>query len=248
MCFHFIYHSIISSLSLSIEKMGKEVAMPILVLLGALYLRICYASTLNASTLDESSLLAIKKLVNSDVLAKNWSEQTSFCTWIGVTCSRRHPRVTSLDLSGMNLRGTVAREIGNLSFLTTLDISNNALSGSIPAEIGKLRRLRVLDMSVNQLKDRTPGSLGLLRRLEWLSLGNNYLSGDIPTSLSACVRLSLLDLSYNNLTGSIPLSFGNLSQLQKLMLTHNQLTGIYLSWLSLSFFPLNSVIRAVQLS
>lgn len=83
----------------------------------------------------------------------------------------------SLDLSNMKLRGTVAREIGNLTFLTSLDISNNNLSGPIPAEIGKLRRLRVLDMSLNQLNHPIPQSLGLLRGLELLNIGNNYLSG-----------------------------------------------------------------------
>ncbi|KAH6775738.1 hypothetical protein C2S52_013299 [Perilla frutescens var. hirtella] len=180
--------------------------------------------------MDQSSLLAIKKHINSDILAKNWSQQTFFCTWIGVICSRRHPRVISLDLSNMDLRGTIATEISNLSFLTFLDIRNNNLSGSIPAQIGNLRRLRVLDMAHNQLNGHIPQSVGLLRRLEGLNLRNNYLCGDIPTSLSTCVQLITLDLSFNNLTGNIPLSFGNLSQLQKIFLKSNQLTGISLGF------------------
>ncbi|KAH6831756.1 hypothetical protein C2S53_008375 [Perilla frutescens var. hirtella] len=203
--------------------MGKEAAM--LLFLGALYLRIFFAASLNSSTTDESSLLAIKKHINSDILAKNWSQETSFCSWIGVICSRRHPRVISLDLSNMDLRGTLATEIGNLSFLTSMDMSNNSLSGTIPAEIGKLRRLRVLNMMLNQLNDHIPQSLGLLRRLEGLNLRNNYLSGEIPTGLYTCAQLITLDLSYNNLSGNIPLRFGNLSQLQQLILGSNQLTG-----------------------
>ncbi|KAH6835663.1 hypothetical protein C2S53_010541 [Perilla frutescens var. hirtella] len=179
--------------------MGKEAAT--LVFLGVLYLRICCAASVNSSTVDQSSLLAIKNHISSDILAHNWSQDTSFCSWIGVVCSRMHPRVISLDLSSMDLRGSFAGEIGNLSFLASLNMSNNNLSGSIPAEIVKLRRLRVLD------------------------LRNNYLSGDIPTSLSSCVQLTTLDLSYNNLSGNIPVRFGNLSQLHQLFLTSNQLRG-----------------------
>ncbi|KAH6825112.1 hypothetical protein C2S53_018900 [Perilla frutescens var. hirtella] len=203
--------------------MGKSATM--LLLLGVLYLRICFSATVNSSTVDESSLLAMKKHIISDILAKNWSQETSFCSWIGVICSRKHPRVISLNLSNMDLGGSIAREIGNLSFLASLDMSNNSLSGSIPAEIGKLRRLRVLDMAYNQLSDGIPQSLGSLRRLEGLSLRSNYLRGDIPTSLSTRVQLTKLVLSYNNLTGNIPVGFGNLSQLQQLFLTRNQLTG-----------------------
>ncbi|KAH6775737.1 hypothetical protein C2S52_013298 [Perilla frutescens var. hirtella] len=151
----------------------------------------------------------MKKHINSDILATNWSQDASFCSWIGVICRRRHPRVFSLDLSNMDIRGTVASEIGNLSFLTTLNMSNNKLSGLIPAEIGKLR-----DMAHNQLKDHIPQSLGLLRRMESLKLRNNYLSGDIPTALSTCAHLTTLDLSYNNLSG-------NFSQLQLLFLRSN---------------------------
>lgn len=209
--------------------MGKVAAM--VLFLGALYLNFLYTSasaSLNRSIIDESSLLAKKNHINSDILAKNWSQGTSFCTWIGVICSSRHPRVRGLDLSKMDLCGSIATEIGNLSFLTSLNIRSNNLSGSIPAEVGKLRRLRVLDMALNRLSDRIPQSFGLLRRLQFINLRNNYLSGDILTDLSSCVQLTTLDLSYNNLTGNIPLTFGNLTQLQLLYATSNQFTGIYM--------------------
>lgn len=87
-------------LFLSVGEMAKAVTI-LLLLLGAVYLRICCAASLNSSAIDRSSLLAIKKHIDSDILANNWSQQTSFCTWIGVTCSPRHPRVISLELSNM---------------------------------------------------------------------------------------------------------------------------------------------------
>ncbi|KAL8506492.1 hypothetical protein ACS0TY_017399 [Phlomoides rotata] len=105
------------------------------------------------SNTDMSSLLTLKSGFNSHILANNWSQHTSFCTWVGVTYGRRHLRVTGLDLSDMGLRGSIAGEIGNLSFLTFLNFHNNNISGHIPTKIGNLKRLRVLDMSSNQLSD-----------------------------------------------------------------------------------------------
>ncbi|KAL8510893.1 hypothetical protein ACS0TY_017638 [Phlomoides rotata] len=196
--------------------MAKEASLFMLLGVVCVYVRLCFAAaSLNT---DMSSLLALRSGISSHILASNWSQETSFCTWIGVTCGRRHPRVTALDLSGMGLQGSIAREIGNLSFLTFLDVHNNAISGPIPTEIGHLRRLRLLNMSHNHLSDRIPESIGLLSKLKSLSLSANYLSGDIPASVSACVDLNTLDLSNNSLTGNIPLSFGNLSQLQELNL------------------------------
>lgn len=180
--------------------MGKLEAT-IALLLGV----ICFAASasLNKSHVDELSLLSIKAHINSDILASNWSEETSFCTWAGITCGKRHPhRVTRLDLSDMDLRGTIAKEIGNLTFLRFLDISNNSISSLIPGEIG------------------------LLRKLQALNLSNNYLSGNIPTSLSACVELKVFDLSHNNLSGAFLVGFGNWSQLQEMSLKSNSLTGM----------------------
>ncbi|KAL2529058.1 putative LRR receptor-like serine/threonine-protein kinase [Forsythia ovata] len=39
---------------------------------------------------------AFKSQITSDpnkILAKNWSQGTSFCNWIGITCGTRHQRV-----------------------------------------------------------------------------------------------------------------------------------------------------------
>ncbi|KAL8506444.1 hypothetical protein ACS0TY_017365 [Phlomoides rotata] len=199
--------------------MGKNTM--ILLLLGVIYLKICLVASQN----DESSLLALQANINSDILSRNWSPQTLFCTWIGVNCSRGDSRVRGLDLSSMGLNGTIPAIIGKLSFLTVLNMTNNSIHGVIPPEIGNLRQLRSLDLSMNRLTDHIPESLGWLRNLESLSLSYNQLKGDIPTSLSACVELQIFDLSHNNLTGNIPVGFGNFSQLQKFILWKNELTG-----------------------
>ncbi|KAL8506431.1 hypothetical protein ACS0TY_017351 [Phlomoides rotata] len=199
--------------------MGKNTM--ILLLLGVIYLKICLVASQN----DESSLLALQANINSDILSRNWSPQTLFCTWIGVNCSRGDSRVRGLDLSSMGLNGTIPAIIANLSFLTVLNMRNNSINGLIPREIGNLTQLSSLDLSMNRLTDHIPESLGLLRNLQSLNLSYNQLKGDIPTSLSACVELQIFDLSHNNLTGTIPVGFGNFSQLQKFILWKNELTG-----------------------
>ena len=201
----------------------------IVMLLGIFFLRICFAASafVNMSAVDELSLLSIKANINSDILARNWSKETSFCTWTGITCGKELPhRVTAINLPNMGLEGTIAKEIGNLTFLRFVDMSNNSISGSIPGEVGNLRQLRVLKMESNQLTEGIPQSLGLLRKLQGLNLSNNNLIGVIPISLSGCVELRKLDLSHNNLSGYVPAGFWNWSQLEELSLSRNYLTGI----------------------
>ncbi|KAG8375421.1 hypothetical protein BUALT_Bualt10G0098300 [Buddleja alternifolia] len=85
-------------------------------------------NSFNSST-DQDALLAFKATITSDIygiLANNWSaNNTSVCYWIGVSCGIKHQRVTSLNLSGFHVRGTVAPHLGNLTFLRSLDISFN---------------------------------------------------------------------------------------------------------------------------
>ncbi|CAN6812138.1 unnamed protein product [Brassica oleracea] len=40
----------------------------------------------------------------------------------GVTCGRKHKRVTRLDLGGFQLGGVISPFIGNLSFLTSVEL------------------------------------------------------------------------------------------------------------------------------
>ncbi|KAK6134313.1 hypothetical protein DH2020_031936 [Rehmannia glutinosa] len=215
----------------------------------------CLAATLNSST-DESSLLSIKARITSDpnnILTTNWSQGTPFCTWIAVTCSRRHSsRVTALDLFDMGFEGIIAQEIGNLSFLTYLNVANNSFTGPIPDEIGNLSRLRFLRLSNNQLGGHIPTSLGMLANLEMLDLSDNRLTGSVPWSgilnisslrviavtrnyqlsgslpLEMCgpgTRLEQMRLSMNQFVGSIPESISRCGQLKIISFSYNNFTG-----------------------
>ncbi|KAF5481736.1 hypothetical protein F2P56_002367 [Juglans regia] len=203
-------------------------------------------------TTDQSALLALKASISydpHDVLANNWSTSTSVCNWVGITCGSRHLRVTALNLSYMDLDGTIPPHIGNLSFLVSLMIRNNSFHGSIPNELSRLHRLRFLNLGYNEFNGEMPSWIGLLTKLQYLALfGNNFLgelpemenltmltelnlsqnnfAGTISSSLfKSCKQLQILDLWENNFDGVVPQEIGNLSMLTKLSLGNNNFEG-----------------------
>ncbi|EOY13283.1 Leucine-rich repeat protein kinase family protein, putative [Theobroma cacao] len=196
------------------------------------------SATTNIST-DQLALLALKARVNSDLLATNWSTATSICNWVGVTCGSRHHRVTSLNLFGMNLFGTIPPDMGNLSFVAFLDIGNNSFHGSLPIALANLRRLKHLILRYNNFNGEIPSWFGSFPKLQNLSLDGNNFVGAIPTSLCSLSKLQVLSLQNNNLQGHIPVEIGNLSSLRFLDLSSNQLSGSIPS----SIFSISSLLE-----
>ncbi|RXH94210.1 hypothetical protein DVH24_023894 [Malus domestica] len=176
---------------------------------------------------DQHALLAIKSQLTypaNGVLAGNWTIRTSFCDWIGVSCSKRRQRVTALDLSYMDLHGMISPHVGNLSFLVSLRLQNNSLYGFVPHEIGRLHRLRILALQDNQLQGSVPPTLHHCQKLKVINLRRNMLSGLVPKELGSLPMLQRLYLTANNLSGGIPTSLGNISTLHELFLDQNSLT------------------------
>ena len=132
--------------------------------------------------------------------------------------------LTTLDLWGGSLTGTIPTKIGLLTGLTTLDISDNYLTGTIPTEIGLLSGLRSLYLGTNDLTGSIPTEIGLFTSLRSLYLGTNDLTGTIPTEIALLTSLRVLHLFNNTLTGSIPTEIGLLTGLEKLYLYNNTLT------------------------
>ncbi|PPD77683.1 hypothetical protein GOBAR_DD25388 [Gossypium barbadense] len=195
---------------------------------------------------DQFALLEFKDRIGGPqiVLADNWTASTSVCNWIGVSCGILHKRVIALNLTSMNLRGTIPPHLGNLSFLLSLDLSSNHFYGHLPKELGQLHRLRILQLSYNRLNGEIPSWLGNLQRVRRLQMKNNYFTGTIPETLiiilssnslsgslpnDMCQHLPKLEVLYlhsNELSGNIPSSMGKCSNLKNLSLSLNQLTGI----------------------
>ncbi|KAK8971220.1 Leucine-rich repeat receptor-like serine/threonine-protein kinase BAM1 [Platanthera guangdongensis] len=167
----------------------------------------------------------------------NISIPGSVCSWAGVGCDRG--RVSSIDLSGLNISGTV--EIGGLPALVSLSLAGNALGGVIA--ISQLPSLRYLNISGNQFSGgldwnysgelpsleifdaydnnfTAPLPLGVadLKNLRYLDLGGNFFYGEIPPSYGGMLAMESLSLAGNDLRGRIPGELGNLAGLNHLYL------------------------------
>ncbi|TYG51697.1 hypothetical protein ES288_D10G280500v1 [Gossypium darwinii] len=177
---------------------------------------------------DQQALLQLKAKITGDQLniMESWNSSIHFCQWIGVTCGRKHPRVTKLKLRVLKLSGSLSPYIGNLSFLRELDLAGNSFYNRIPREIGGLRRLGALDLSNNSINGEIPSNLSACSKLILVDMSNNQLTGEIPSLLGLLSNLKNLVFFNNSLRGNIPPSLGNLSSLEKLGLTYNALSGI----------------------
>ncbi|WVZ77355.1 hypothetical protein U9M48_025233 [Paspalum notatum var. saurae] len=213
----------------------------------------------SSNTTDYLVLRLFKSQVRSDpsgALAP-WSSSNKLsvlpmCQWPGVACGlkgSRLGRVVALNLTKLNLLGTITTALGNLTYLRLLDLSWNHFHGVLPAELGNLRDLETLVLSYNSIQGHIPTSLmncsrlfsiflygnklqgeiplefSSLHKLEYLSLGENRLTGKIPPGIGSLVSLKLLVLQLNNLTGEIPTGIGSITNLTYLALGGNQFSG-----------------------
>lgn len=216
--------------------------MPPFVFLALLFLVV----TASASTLitDFHALIELKNGFESPSPVLNtWnsSNPTSVCSWVGIKCLKG--RVVSLDLTDMNLYGSVSPvssvflsldkvtdlslagnnftgeiKIENLSSLRSLNISNNAFDGGLDWNYSSLENLEVFDAYNNNFTDSLPLGISSLEKLRYLDLGGNYFLGKIPESYGNLLSLEYLSLAGNDLQGKIPGELGNLTNLREIYL------------------------------
>ncbi|CAL1413454.1 unnamed protein product [Linum trigynum] len=176
---------------------------------------------------DRIALLKFREAMAMDPYGvfESWNRSIHVCNWLGVTCSRRHQRVTSLFLTGRKLVGHLSPYIGNLSFLVSINLENNSLSGEIPATIGNLFRLQELNFANNTITGGIPRSLTNCTQLRALNLSTNNIAGKIPVDIDSLMQLEVFRINSNNITGEIPASMGNLSFLNYFAARFNNLEG-----------------------
>ncbi|GJY86572.1 leucine-rich repeat protein, partial [Tanacetum coccineum] len=149
---------------------------------------------------DYLALLSFKSMITQDPykVLTSWNHSFHFCDWSGISCGKRHKRVTALQLDSKGLEGSLSPHVGNLSFLRKLSLSNNNFQGTIPHELGRLSRLRILFLSINKFSGVIPTNL----------------SGSIPKEMSLLSKLARLSFHYNGLTGGIPPFLGNITSME----------------------------------
>ncbi|VVB04752.1 unnamed protein product [Arabis nemorensis] len=134
-------------------------------------------------------------------------------------------KITTLDLGGALISGSIPHDIGNLINLQKLILDQNILTGPLPTSLGKLINLRYLSLFSNRLSGEIPAFIGDLTMLETLDLSNNGFEGIVPPSLGKCSHLLELWIGDNKLNGTIPLEILKIQQLLRLDMSGNSLTG-----------------------
>ncbi|KAL8266179.1 hypothetical protein R6Q59_003523 [Mikania micrantha] len=175
---------------------------------------------------EYKALLSIKSQITDDPQSSlsTWNISTSHCSWFGVTCdSRRH--VTGLDISSLNLTGTLSPDIGHLRYLVNFSIAANNIAGPIPPEISYISGIRFLNLSNNIFNEAFPPELSSLKSLQVLDLYNNNMTGDLPVAVAEMTGLRHLHLGGNYFSGIIPPEYGRIPELEYLAVSGNELTG-----------------------
>uniref|UniRef100_A0A1J3HB16 non-specific serine/threonine protein kinase n=1 Tax=Noccaea caerulescens TaxID=107243 RepID=A0A1J3HB16_NOCCA len=202
-----------------------------LFLLLLFLLHISHSFTAGRTISESRALLSLKSSLagagdDTNSPLASWKVTTSICTWTGVKCdvSRRH--VTSLDLSGLNLSGTLSPDVSHLRLLQNLSLAENQISGPIPPEISNLSGLRHLNLSNNVFNGSFPDEISSgLVNLRVLDIYNNNLTGDLPVSVTNLTQLRHLHLGGNYFAGRIPSSYGSWPVIEYLAVSGNELVG-----------------------
>ncbi|XP_047063066.1 protein STRUBBELIG-RECEPTOR FAMILY 7-like isoform X2 [Lolium rigidum] len=178
----------------------------------------------NTDSNDVTALGVFYTTMNSPPQLKNWVSQNGDpCgqSWNGITCSGS--RVTEINLSGMNLNGTLGYNMNLLTALVQLDMSNNNLGGSdIPYNLPP--NLEKLNLAGNHFTGTTPYSISQMSSLKELNLGHNQIS-TISDMFNQMTNLTTMDISFNTFSGNIPQSFNSLTSLKTLYMQNNQFSG-----------------------
>ncbi|PPD78161.1 hypothetical protein GOBAR_DD24916 [Gossypium barbadense] len=153
------------------------------------------------------ALTTFKEAIYEDphLVLSNWNAlDADPCGWFGITCNKERQHVIKINISGSSLKGFLAPEMSQVTYLQELTLRKNNLIGTIPKEFGMLKFLKVLDLGMNQLTGPIPTELGNLTSLVKINLQSNGLSGSLPAELGNLRNLSELILDRNKLQGPVP--------------------------------------------
>lgn len=114
-----------------------------------------------------------------------------------------------LDLSAVQVSGTIPTELGNITTLEAINLQNGngqKLNGALPTELGRLTRLDYFFVSNNQLTGTFPSEMGLLSALTHVTISQNRFSA-IPAIALSPTPLVSFTATRNSFT-AIPTEIG----------------------------------------
>ncbi|KAF3448547.1 hypothetical protein FNV43_RR09260 [Rhamnella rubrinervis] len=155
------------------------------------------------------ALTSFKEAMYEDpqLVLSNWNAlDPDPCDWSGISCSVARGHVLMINISGASLRGFLAPELGQLSYMQKLILHGNRLLGILPKELGVLKSLTVLDLGMNELTGPIPPEIGNLTNIVKINLQSNGLTGRLPPELGNLRHLEVLQLDRNRLRGTVPAS------------------------------------------
>ncbi|KAE8777142.1 putative LRR receptor-like serine/threonine-protein kinase [Hordeum vulgare] len=156
-----------------------------------------------------------------DPCVGNWSRVICY----NVTARDGYFHVRQLYLLRLNLSGTLAPEIGQLSRMKIIDFMWNSIGGSIPKEVGNITSLELLLLNGNQLTGSLPEEIGFVPNLNRIQIDQNHISGSIPKSFANLNKTEHFHMNNNSLSGQIPPELSRLPSLVHLLLDNNNLSG-----------------------
>lgn len=167
-------------------------------------------------------------------------ENLDICSWRNVVCVQNSESTEQdflhLDLSGLEISGPIATEIGLLSTLSLYDAckcDHLYLCLQIQYLVFVFEQLLIQPWTLydfvfqanNTLTGSLPSEIGLLTNLSMLRLKDNNLTSTIPTKIGLLTSLEELFVESNDFTGSIPSEIGLLTNLVDLAVDENNLVG-----------------------
>ncbi|MED6122094.1 hypothetical protein PIB30_036608 [Stylosanthes scabra] len=104
-------------------------------------------------------------------LAQSWRGNNPCQGWDFITCDN-NSKIRTVNLTYMNLTGTISPAFSNLKDLYELYLGGNKLSGSIPMSLTSLQHLKILDVSSNNLSGSLPP---FSNKIKLIKAGNAFL-------------------------------------------------------------------------
>ncbi|MEZ4864704.1 MAG: hypothetical protein R3C14_25560 [Caldilineaceae bacterium] len=148
----------------------------------------------SVSDIDEGECRALVALYTSADGA-NWSDNTNWlsgsqaCAWAGVLCNEGH--VVELYLPNNGLKGTLPRELGNLTHIEFFDVSFNQMHGQVPRELASLSNLQEIYLNDSGLNGSLNDAFAELTDLNVLDISDTNLC--VASSARSSTWLAQLD-------------------------------------------------------